>query len=228
MYRYIIAALAVLLVLPGTTTLAASPETEDEKTLYAVGIALSRNLGSLALSESELEMVFAGMRDAALGREPQVDINTYGPRIQELAQRRATAAAEVEKEAAAAFVAEMAGRDGARTTDSGLVFIELEAGDGASPAATDTVRVHYHGTLRDGSVFDSSVDRGEPISFPLSGVIPCWTEGLQLMKVGGRARLICPSDIAYGDRGAGSRIKPGAALEFEVTLIAIEPAAAEG
>jgi FKBP-type peptidyl-prolyl cis-trans isomerase FkpA/FKBP-type peptidyl-prolyl cis-trans isomerase FklB len=222
MHRVSIAALAVLLALPVTATLAATPETEDEKTLYALGILLSRDLGPLGLSEKELEMVAAGMSDAALGREPQVDLQSYGPKIQTFAQARVAASASVEKEAAAAFVAKMAETDGARTTDSGLVYIELEAGDGASPTATDTVKVHYHGTLRDGTVFDSSVDRGEPISFPLNGVIPCWTEGLQLMKVGGKARLICPADIAYGERGAGAKIKPGAALNFEVTLIAIE------
>jgi len=226
MYRYLIAALAALLVIPVATTLAATPESEEDKTLYALGVLLSRDLGPLGLSEKELEMVTAGISDAALGREPQVDLQTYGPKIQELAQARVAAASTVEKDAAEKFVAEMAASDGARTTESGLVYIELEAGDGASPAATDTVKVHYHGTLRDGTVFDSSVDRGEPISFPLNGVIPCWTEGLQLMQVGAKARLVCPSDIAYGDRGAGAKIKPGAALSFEVTLIAIEPPAA--
>jgi len=226
MHRHLIAALAALFVIPVTTTLAATPETDNEKTLYALGILLSRDLGPLGLSEEELEMVTAGISDAALGREPQVDLQIYGPKIQELAQARVAAASLVEKEEADKYVADMAASDGARTTDSGLVFIELEAGDGASPAATDTVKVHYHGTLRDGTVFDSSVDRGEPISFPLNGVIPCWTEGLQLMQVGGKARLICPADIAYGERGAGAKIKPGAALNFEVTLIAIEPPAA--
>jgi FKBP-type peptidyl-prolyl cis-trans isomerase FkpA/FKBP-type peptidyl-prolyl cis-trans isomerase FklB len=226
MHRVSIAALAVILALPVAATQAATPKSEDEKTLYALGILLSRDLGPLGLNEQELEMVAAGMSDAALGREPQVDLATYGPQIQTFAQARVAASASVEKEAAAKFVADMAATDGARTTDSGLVFIDLESGEGASPTATDTVKVHYHGTLRDGTVFDSSVDRGEPISFPLNGVIPCWTEGLQLMKVGGKARLICPSDIAYGERGAGAKIKPGAALNFEVTLIGIEPAAA--
>jgi FKBP-type peptidyl-prolyl cis-trans isomerase FkpA len=222
MHRFLIAALAALLVLPAVSAHAATPETEDDKTLYALGMLLSRDLGPLGLSEDELEMVAAGLIDSALGRDPQVDLQTYGPKIQALAQGRADAAAATEKVAAEAYVAEMAATKGARTTDSGLVFIELEPGDGPSPTADDTVKVHYHGTLRDGTVFDSSVDRGEPISFALNGVIPCWTEGLQMMKVGGKARLICPSDIAYGDRGAGAAIKPGAALNFEVELIAIE------
>ena len=99
---------------------------------------------------------------------------------------------------------------------------------GAFPTASDTVKVHYHGTLRDGTVFDSSVDRGTPVDFPLNGVIPCWTEGVQKMKVGGKARLVCPASLAYGDRGAPPKIKPGAALVFDVELLGIggaEPAA---
>jgi FKBP-type peptidyl-prolyl cis-trans isomerase FkpA len=102
-----------------------------------------------------------------------------------------------------------------------MVYIPVAAGTGASPKATDTVNVHYHGTLRDGTVFDSSVERGEPISFPLNGVIACWTEGLQKMKVGGKAKLVCPSDTAYGDAGQGP-IPGGAALVFEVELLGIE------
>jgi FKBP-type peptidyl-prolyl cis-trans isomerase FkpA/FKBP-type peptidyl-prolyl cis-trans isomerase FklB len=225
MYRYLIAAVAAAVVFPAAASLAATPETEDEKTLYALGVLMARDLGPLGLNEKELEMVATGLADAALGRDPQVDLQTYGPRIQTLAQARSDAAAAAEKTEAEKFVTQMAATKGATTTESGLVFIELKAGDGPSPTATDTVKVHYHGTLRDGTVFDSSVDRGEPISFPLGRVIPCWTEGLQLMKVGGKARLICPADIAYGDRGAGGQIKPGAALNFEVELIAIEPPA---
>ena len=111
------------------------------------------------------------------------------------------------------------------TTDSGLVFTEITAGTGASPAATDTVKVHYHGTFRDGRVFDSSVDRGEPAQFALNGVIPCWTEGVQRMKVGGKSRLVCPSDIAYSDQGRPG-IPGGAALVFQVELLEIVAPAA--
>jgi FKBP-type peptidyl-prolyl cis-trans isomerase FkpA len=101
------------------------------------------------------------------------------------------------------------------------VFRTITPGTGASPAATDTVKVHYHGTLPDGKVFDSSVDRGEPTEFPLNRVIPCWTEGVQRMKVGEKAKLVCPAAIAYGDRGAGADIPPGATLVFEVDLLGI-------
>jgi FKBP-type peptidyl-prolyl cis-trans isomerase FkpA len=145
----------------------------------------------------------------------------FGPKVQALATERATARAAVEKEASADYVYEMAQSPGAERSPSGMVFIPVTAGTGASPKATDTVNVHYHGTLRDGTVFDSSVQRGEPISFPLNGVIPCWTEGLQKMKVGGKAKLVCPSDTAYGDAGQGP-IPGGAALIFEVELLGIE------
>lgn len=222
MYRFLIAAVAASQILPANFALAATPETEDEKTFYALGMILARDLGPLNLSMEELEMVSAGLTDAALGKEGQVDMPTYGPKVQALAQARVAAAASSEKTAADDFVQKMAATDGAEQTDSGLVFVVLEEGTGASPAVTDTVTVHYHGTLRDGSVFDSSKDRGEPATFPLNGVIPCWTEGVQKMKVGGTYRLVCPAAIAYGDRGAGTKVKPGAALNFEVELIGIE------
>ena len=108
------------------------------------------------------------------------------------------------------------------TTPSGLIYQSLKDGTGASPAASDTVKVHYRGTLQDGKEFDSSYKRGEPIEFPLSGVIPCWTEGVQKMKPGGKAKLTCPPAIAYGARGAGGVIPPNATLNFEVELISIK------
>lgn len=115
------------------------------------------------------------------------------------------------------------GEEGAeRTAESGLRITHLQEGSGSAPAASDTVRVHYHGTFEDGKVFDSSVERGQPARFPLNRVIPCWTEGLQLMKVGGKARLVCPPQIAYGERGAPPRIPPNATLVFEVELLGIE------
>jgi FKBP-type peptidyl-prolyl cis-trans isomerase len=225
MHRLIPAALAAALVLSAASATAADPKTDDEKTLYALGLLMARDLATLNLTPSEAGMVASGLTAGATGADPAVDLETYGPMIQGFAQARISAGATAEKEASADFVQKMADSKGAETTDSGLVYIELTEGSGPSPLATDTVRVHYHGTLRDGTVFDSSVDRGEPISFALNGVIPCWTEGVQKMKVGGKSRLICPSDIAYGDRGAGADIKPGAALNFEVELLAIEPPA---
>jgi FKBP-type peptidyl-prolyl cis-trans isomerase FkpA len=108
------------------------------------------------------------------------------------------------------------------TTKSGLVYQSLKEGSGASPAATDVVKVHYRGTLPDGKEFDSSYKRGEPTEFPLNRVIPCWTEGVQMMKPGGKAKLTCPPAIAYGERGAGGVIPPNATLVFEVELISVK------
>jgi FKBP-type peptidyl-prolyl cis-trans isomerase FkpA len=118
-------------------------------------------------------------------------------------------------------LAAAASEPGAQRSESGLVFRSLRDGTGASPAAVDVVRVHYRGTLMDGTEFDSSYKRGQPASFPLTRVIKCWTEGVQKMKVGGKAQLTCPASIAYGDKGAGGVIPPGATLRFEVELLAV-------
>ena len=199
----------------------ADPKTEDEKTLYALGIAISQNLGQFALTEAELKMVEEGMRDGVLNKPRKVDLQTYGPKLQELQRTRATAAAASEKKAAQPFLAKAAAEKDAKKLPSGVIVTTLKPGTGAAPAATDRVKVHYHGTLIDGTVFDSSVQRGEPVTFPLNQVVPCWTEGVQQMKVGGKSRLVCPADTAYGDRGAPPRIKPGATLVFEVELLDI-------
>ncbi len=207
---------------PSTTTAAVDAlETDEAKTLYALGLAIGGNVQEFKLTDAEVTLVADGIRDAVLGNDPKVDLETYGPRLQMLAQERMLAAAGAEKAAAEAWLVEQAAQPGAERSAAGVVFVSMTEGTGANPTAESTVRVHYHGTLRDGSVFDSSVDRGEPISFPLSGVIPCWTEGVQKIKVGGKAKLVCPADTAYGDQGSGS-IPGGAALAFEVELLAIE------
>jgi len=131
---------------------------------------------------------------------------------------RGAKVAEREKAASAAFLTKAAAEPGAVKTESGMIFRELRAGTGASPKATDTVKVNYRGTLVNGTEFDSSYKRNEPASFPLNGVIPCWTEGVQRMKVGGKAQLICPSNLAYGDQGRPS-IPGGATLIFEIELL---------
>jgi FKBP-type peptidyl-prolyl cis-trans isomerase FkpA len=123
--------------------------------------------------------------------------------------------------AQADMAAAAAKEKGAVVTPSGLVFVSLRDGSGANPTAADTVKVHYRGTLTDGTEFDSSYKRNSPAQFPLSGVIPCWTEGVQRMKVGGKAKLICPPGIAYGSRGAGGAVPPNATLQFEVELLDI-------
>ena len=126
-------------------------------------------------------------------------------------------------QAPADAAASAAREKGAVVTKTGLVYLSLKEGSGASPLATQTVKVHYRGTFPDGREFDSSYKRGEPATFPLNRVIPCWTEGLQHMKVGGKAKLTCPAAIAYGERGAAGTIPPNATLQFEVELLAIAP-----
>ena len=226
--RYPILALAVAMTCVGCSKPAEPPvktgelTTEEDKTLYALGSAIGRNLGSFDLTEAELEKVKVGFEDAALHKEPKLDATTYFPKIQELQNTRVAAASEKEKKAGEEFLTKAATEQGAQKTASGLVYSVIKEGTGPAPQATDTVKVHYHGTLTNGKVFDSSVERKEPATFPLNGVIPCWTEGVQLMKVGGKSRLVCPSAIAYGDRGAPPDIKPGATLVFEVELLGIE------
>ena len=212
--------LLALLALPAASP-AAAPTNENDKTFYALGLAISQNLAVFGLSAAELEMVKSGLSDGVLGNPAQVDLRTYGPKIQELQRIRSVATAAQEKKAGEAVIAKAAAEKGAVKTAAGAVVIPLKVGTGPSPSATDKVKVHYHGTLTDGTVFDSSIQRGEPITFPLDGVIRCWTEGVQQMKVGGKARLVCPPDTAYGDRGAPPRIKPGATLVFEVELLEI-------
>ena len=198
---------------------AVEPKTDDEKTLYAMGIVMGRNLTALGLSAAELDMLKVGMTDEALGKEKKVKLEEFGPKIQAFAQGRAGALAAKEKQASEAYLATAAAAKGAQKKPSGLIYTEVLAGTGASPTASDTVKVHYTGKLIDGTVFDSSVQRGEPAEFRVGGVIPCWQEGVQLMKKGGKAQLVCPSDIAYGDAGSPPQIKPGATLVFDVELL---------
>ena len=200
----------------------APPATESAKTLYAIGLVMSQNLGPLKLSAAELASVQEGLTDGVLGRTPKVELATYGPKLQEFAKGRLGAASAGEKKAGAAFVAKEAAQPGAVKQPTGFVYKEVKAGTGAVPKATDKVKVHYRGALTDGTVFDSSIERGEPVTFPLNGVIPCWTQGLQLMKEGGKARLVCPSVLAYGDEGRPPKIKGGATLVFDVELLSIE------
>ena len=176
-------------------------ETDDQKTFYALGLALSQRLANFELSPDEVALIEAGLTDGALRREPRVDLQVYGPKIDPLLVARATLATEQEKAAGLAFCAEAAKEPDALLTDSGVVYVELEPGTGETPVATDTVKLHYHGTLRNGDIFDSSIKAGEPVSFKLDAVIPCFAEGLTRMKVGGKSKLTCPPDMAYGDRG---------------------------
>ena len=220
--RIVTCALSVLVCLMATPVFAASdPANDEQKTLYALGLAISQSLATFSLSEGELEFVKAGMTDGVLNRKAKVDFQAFAPKVQQLQKARASMLADKEKKVGEAFLAKAASEKGSTKTASGIVITVLKEGKGASPKESDTVKVHYHGTLTDGTVFDSSVQRGEPATFPLGQVIPCWTEGVQQIKVGGKSRLVCPANLAYGDRGAPPKIKPGATLVFEVELLEI-------
>jgi FKBP-type peptidyl-prolyl cis-trans isomerase FkpA len=210
----IAAVVAALGLLAGPEALAQELKTEDEKVIYTLGTLIGRSLGGFNLSKAELEVLKRGMTDQLTGKPLAVQTAPYEPKVRELEKARVQARAK-------AFLDKAAKEPGAQVQKSGLVFFDVKPGTGPSPKATDTVRVHYRGTLPDGSEFDSSYARGQPAEFPLNGVIPCWTEGLQKMKVGGKARLVCPASIAYGDRGSPPKIPPGAALVFEVELLEI-------
>lgn len=193
--------------------------TDDEKTVYALGLSIYKSLAQFDLSPSEIAILQRALADAASGK-PAVDLNTWGPKIRTLAQTRAARDLEREKAASQAYIEKAAAQPGAIKSDSGLVYRELRPGSGPSPAATDAVKVNYRGTLVNGTEFDSSYNRNEPAQFALGGVIPCWTEGLQKMRVGAKAELVCPSSLAYGDGGRPS-IPGGAALIFEIELLEI-------
>jgi FKBP-type peptidyl-prolyl cis-trans isomerase FkpA len=195
---------------------APAPMTEEQKTIYSLGLSIYKSLGRFELTPAELDLVKKAITDAA-AKKPAVDLEVYGPKIGELQRERSSRASN-------AFLAKAAAQPGAVKTDSGLIYKELTLGTGDSPKPTDSVKVNYKGTLVDGTVFDSSYARNEPAEFPLNRVIPCWTEGVQKMKVGGKAQLVCPSSIAYGDNGQPPTIPGGATLVFEVELLGITAA----
>ncbi len=201
-----------------------SVESDQDKTLYAMGVMLGSNLKRLELNDTELNALFKGLKHAAKGTQPEVDMATYQPKIQTMFRDRMQKVVVVEKEKGEEFLKKFVA-EGAKQTKSGLAYKVIKEGTGKSPKAEDEVEVHYHGTLIDGTVFDSSVERGKTISFPLNRVIPGWTEGLQLMKEGSKYKFAIPADLAYRDAGAPPKIPGGATLIFEVELFKVKDAA---
>lgn len=221
LHSVLTAVLALATTLPATTANAGPPESEEEKTLYFLGVLAGGSLTRFELRDDEIEMVQRGLADTLSGKAIELDRQTYGQRAQNLMRVRQQEAAAVEKQASSEFLASEAAKPGVRKLASGLLVEDLVPGTGNSPSVGDTVEVHYHGTLRDGTVFDSSVERGETFKTPLSRVVRCWQEGVATMREGGKSRLVCPPDLAYGDAGAPPSIPGGAALVFEVELIGI-------
>lgn len=219
MQRIRIASVVLSFVFMATLATAEELKTEEQKTLYAIGLAVSKSLAVFSLSPAELEIVKQGLTDAQTGKKPEVELSVYNEKVQALARERRKALGDKVAVLGKEFIEKAAKEPGAVKTDSGLVYTSLKEGSGASPKPTDTVKVNYRGTLIDGKEFDSSYRRGTPIEFRLDGVIKCWTEGVQKMKPGGKAKLVCPPAIAYGDAGAGELILPGATLVFEVELL---------
>ncbi|MCR9092811.1 MAG: FKBP-type peptidyl-prolyl cis-trans isomerase [bacterium] len=217
----VLASSLLFALVTGQAFAADAPKSDDEKAFYAIGTSMARQLETLKpISAREMDLLIDGMKDVVNGEPLAVEQQEGANYVRTLVTARQKVALENEKAAAADFTKREGAKSGAKTTESGLVYTEVKAGSGAQPKATDKVRVHYHGTLRDGSVFDSSVDKGQPAEFPLNRVIPCWTEGVAMMKVGGKSSLVCPASIAYGDKGRPG-IPGGAALKFEVELIEI-------
>jgi len=197
--------------------------TDEERSIYALGLSMYKSLGQFDLSPHELAIVKRALADAAAGK-PAVDLTVWGPKIGALARERSARVAEHQKAASKVYLEKAAAEPGAVRTESGMIFREVKAGSGESPKATDSVKVQYRGTLVDGTEFDSSYRRNEPAQFALNAVIRCWTEGVQKMKPGGKAMLVCPSDLAYGDQGRPS-IPAGATVIFEIELLEIAGAA---
>jgi FKBP-type peptidyl-prolyl cis-trans isomerase FkpA len=219
---YAIAPLLALLAScnKSATTTSTALTTDDQKIIYAIGLNMARPLSQLSLTPAEVAVLQKGIADQVAGK-PEIKLEEWGPKINDFAAARMGKASEAEKTKGAAFLEQAAKESGAVKTPSGLVYKEIKAGTGATPTPASIIKAEYRGTLIDGKEFDSSIGK-QPIEIPLGNVVPCWVEGFQKMKVGGKAKLTCPSDLAYGDRGAPPDIPPGATLVFEVELLDVK------
>lgn len=198
--------------------------TLEQHASYGIGLQMGQQLADNPFDGFDIAAVAAGLAAAFYGDEPEVSEDQIRAAFQVISgrmQEAESAKAQVAAAVGEAFLAENATKAGIVVTESGLQYEVLTAGSGAKPTRSDKVRTHYHGTLIDGTVFDSSYNRGQPAEFPVSGVIAGWTEALQLMPVGAKYRLYIPHNLAYGERGAGGAIKPYSALIFDVELLEI-------
>ncbi len=195
-------------------------KTDDERAIYTIGFLMGRNVAAFNMTPAEAKIIQAGLGDAILAAQPKCDVRFYQPRVSELLSKRMEAGAAKEKEKGRAFTEKFVKDMKPQAIQGGGWYLETQAGAGPMPLKTETIKAHYRGTTTDGVEFDSSYSRGAPTEFALNGVIACWTNGISMMKVGGKAKLVCPSDVAYGDPGRPG-IKPGATLVFEVELVEI-------
>lgn len=212
-----------------TSSIIGGSISDADKPFYTLGINIARQVGGELkglLDKSEMEIALKGFSDSMLSalkeEEERTLLTTQGQKLNEILGGRASRVLDAEKKKGEDFATSFLLRNPrAVRTSSGLIFNEIIAGVGAQPTIASTVNVHYHGTLVDGTVFDSSVDRGEPIQFPLKNVIQGWQEGVAMMRVGGKATLVVPANIGYGDNGSPPVIPPGATLIFEVELLSV-------
>ena len=211
-----------LIVLLGFSSInAQNLNTEMEKVSYSLGVNVAKSVKSQGLESIDSDAIAKAFKDVFEGNTLEISEEEANIVLQDYFGKLANEKQKVNVEAGQKFLDENAKRDGVVTTATGLQYEVLKEGSGDSPKETDNVTVHYHGTLIDGTVFDSSVDRGQPATFPVNGVIPGWVEALQLMNAGAKYKLFIPSNLAYGERGAGGAIGPNATLVFEVELISI-------
>jgi FKBP-type peptidyl-prolyl cis-trans isomerase FkpA len=228
-----ILALLMLCALPASafaataaaTATPTKPMTDDDKTIFAVGEILSGSVKPFAFTEHEMQLVLQGFSAGIHGKKTDIDPETYRSKIQTLLTGRLAKGVATAKSAGQAYRNKAAAEKGATTTPSGIIMSTVQAGSGPSPAADDQVKVNYEGRLIDGTMFDSSKQHGQPATFKVSGVVPCWTEALQHMSVGSKIKLICPPETAYGDRGSPPQIPGGSTLVFDVELLAVDKAA---
>ncbi len=196
-------------------------KTEKDSISYSLGVSIANNLKQGNLDDVNIDVMAQGMKDF-FANKPAMTVQACEGAIQTYMSGKEKAKGSENEAKGQAFLAANQKKEGVTTTASGLQYKVIKMGTGAKPTLNDKITAHYHGTLIDGTVFDSSVDRGQPASFPVSGVIPGWTEALQLMPVGSKWTLYLPSNLAYGEKGAGGKIGPNSALVFDVELISID------
>lgn len=192
-----------------------------EEFSYALGLSISGNLLQSGVKSIDPENFLLALSDVFEGKEPKLNVEDANSILQKFMEKLQSGDSNSNLEAGSTFLAENREKEGVTETASGLQYQIITEGDGEKPGPEDQVKCHYHGTLIDGTVFDSSVQRGEPAVFPVNGVIPGWIEALQMMPLGSKWKLFVPSDLAYGDRGAGGAIGPNTTLIFDVELLEI-------